>query len=105
MHSSLLSSLVTTAQTEFIKLEAREKANEIRMKVGLSRRHAQHPSGSLRERVNPCVTHPLPLLLPPLCQTKADSDLEKQMAVLNAKTKLAEEFDRKEKDLAMAQRV
>lgn len=53
----------------FIKLEAQEKANEIRMKA------------------------------------QADADLEKQMAVLNAKTKLAEEFDRKEKQLAIEQRI
>lgn len=60
------------------------------------------------------LSHPPPPLPPPattapVCpsraQTKADADLEKQMAVLNAKTKLAEEFDRKEKALAMEQRV
>lgn len=43
--------------------------------------------------------------IPIAAQTKADADLEKQMAVLNAKTKLADEYDRKEKALAMEQRV
>jgi hypothetical protein len=38
-------------------------------------------------------------------QTKADADLEKQMAVLNAKTKLAEDYDKKEKMLATEQRM
>lgn len=38
-------------------------------------------------------------------KAQADADLEKQMAVLNAKTKLAEEFDRKEKQLAIEQRI
>ena len=41
----------------------------------------------------------------PSSQTKADADLEKQMAVLNAKTKLAEDYDRKEKALAVEQRM
>jgi vacuolar-type H+-ATPase subunit E/Vma4 len=38
-------------------------------------------------------------------QAKADADMEKQMTVLNAKTKLAEEFDKKEKALATEQRM
>jgi V-type H+-transporting ATPase subunit E len=57
------------SQVDFIKLEAQEKANEIRMK------------------------------------TKADADLEKQMAVLNAKNKLTEEYERKEKALAVDARM
>ena len=100
--------------SEFIKLEAREKANEIRMKVCVAsstagdRARAQEsrtaalPRGPSTHRCSSLLPTPDP---PAPLQTKADADLEKQMAVLNAKTKLAEEFDRKEKDLAMQQRV
>lgn len=53
----------------FIKLEAQEKANELKMKA------------------------------------QAEADLDKQMTVMNAKTKLAEDYDRKEKALAMEQKI
>ena len=53
----------------FIKLEAQEKANELKMKA------------------------------------QAEADLDKQMTVMNAKTKLAEDYDRKEKALAMEQKM
>lgn len=54
---------------EFIRLEAKEKAAEIRAKA------------------------------------KADADVEKQMAVVNAKAKIGEEFDRKEKAQAVEQKI
>lgn len=38
-------------------------------------------------------------------QAKADADLEKQTTVLNLKTKLAEDYDRKEKQLSIDQRM
>lgn len=38
-------------------------------------------------------------------KTKADADLEKQLAVMNAKQKLADEFDRKEKAQAVDKRI
>lgn len=45
------------------------------------------------------------ILPSPTMQTKADSDVEKQMAVVNGKTKLAGEYDQKEKQLAIEQRM
>lgn len=54
---------------QFILLEAKEKADEIRTKA------------------------------------KADADLEKQTQVLNAKTKLADDYDKKEKAAALELRM
>ena len=56
--------------------------------------------------LSPCPDTPAPLHpYPRVLQTKADSDVEKQMAVVNGKTKLAGEYDQKEKQLAIEQRM
>lgn len=92
----------------FILLEAREKADEIRMKVG----SARSPEWSLLAvvvcRGGPFIAGPPPVADPVaavLLQAKGDADKERQELVLSAKNKIAADYDRKEKQLAMDQRM
>jgi len=75
----------------FILMEAKEKADEIRMKA------RRLVDAALAARRHPARA--------PSPQAKADADLERQTQVLTAKTKVADEYDRKEKNMAVELRM
>lgn len=93
----------------FILLEAREKADEIRMKVGSARASREWPLLAVAVcRGGPFIAGPPPVADPVaavLLQAKGDADKERQELVLSAKNKIAADYDRKEKQLAMDQRM
>lgn len=101
---------------DFIKLEAKEKAAEIRAKASFDRsRHRSRRCRASRHHSEPparftCVNGSHVVLHVPRCfvwwlQAAADANLEKQNAVRDAKMKLADDYDRKEKALAVEQRM
>ncbi len=89
-------------------MEANEKADEIRMKVrtsaslegGLLVGHLLRPARHL-SRVIPYLIY-IQIPLHHVClQTKADADSERTLQVTTRRNKLAEEYDKKERQLAV----